>query len=103
MPPELIEIGKIAGPLVSFLLLIGWWGMNRKWVFGWLYDAEQARHKEEIAKKDVEIAKWQDMAINLAGMADYASRQAVKAVDRQARRPAAARRVGAAPDVETAP
>lgn len=99
MPVELIELGKIGGLPVLLLLFIGWWGMNRKWVFGWIYQQEQDRHREEIAKKDAEISKWQDMAIGLAGMADYASRQAVEAVDRRAHRPAPARRDRPAPGV----
>lgn len=85
MPPELLEVLKTGGPLVVLLAFIGWWGLNRKWVFGWLYDQEQARHKDEIAKKDAEIELWRTMAINSLGLADQASRQAVKAVGRARR------------------
>jgi hypothetical protein len=85
MPAELLEIGKIGGPLVLLLLLIGWWGLTKKWVFGWTYEQEQERHKEEIAKRDAEIKRWQDLALDLGGMADFASRQAIVALQESKR------------------
>lgn len=102
MPPELIDVLKTAGPVATLLAVIGWWGLNKKWVFGWLYEQERVRHQQEKDELRAEVERWQNMAIDLAGMADYASRQAVKAVDRHAR-PPAARRVRTAPDVEKDP
>jgi hypothetical protein len=92
MPAELIDVLKTGGPVVVLLVFIGWWGLNRKWVFGWIYEQEQTRHKEEIAEKNAEIKRWQDMALNLGGLAARASNQAIAAIQETKPPPARPRR-----------
>jgi hypothetical protein len=48
---------------------------------GYIVKAAEARHAKEMARKDAEIKRWQDMALNLGGMADQANRKAIATLE----------------------
>lgn len=65
------------GATVVGILLFFIYGQQKGW---WVSGIEYQRLIKELEKRDTEILRWQEMALNSIGLADQASRQAVKAV-----------------------
>jgi hypothetical protein len=85
LSPEQVTVIGLLVALVGALL-------NGALVPGYIVKATEKRHKEEIAEKNVEIKRWQDMALNLGGLAARASNQAIAAIQETKPHPARPRR-----------
>jgi hypothetical protein len=72
-PEQLTLVGLLLG-LVTALV-------NGALVPGYIIKAAEKRHEKEMAHKDAEIQRWQNMALNLGGMAGQANRKAIAAIE----------------------
>lgn len=74
LSPEQLTLVGVAFAMITALV-------NGAIVPGYIVKAAEKRHEKEMDHKDAEIKRWQDMALNLGGMAGQANRKAIEAIE----------------------